>query len=149
MRDRDWATEDGQLIRLTITHFDAFKGLVGYLGAALSEAAKDTPPPADDASAEDGASEEETPPIDAKDLTITLDHNKAHKYNKAEFTNNVGLVKKIDQRGVVVTVQPDQVDVFVNFEDILNEVIKESGSTKGDILEGLGSIAKKFFRDKR
>lgn len=101
----------------------------------LPEAAKDEDPPAEDAPAEgeDGA-EGEAPAADPNDLTIKFDHNRARKYNKAEFTNNIGLVKKVTKDGLEVTVQPDQVDIFVNFEDLV---------------ENTTTLAKKFFRDKR
>jgi hypothetical protein len=44
------------------------------------------------------------------------------KYNNAGFTSDSGIVKSISKDGVVVTTQPDGVDVMVNFDDISENV---------------------------
>lgn len=111
------------------------KKRVDYHTNPMKEAGKKEEPPADDAAAaEDGGEGEDKPqgppPPDVKDLTINFNGSRVHQYNKAEFRSNTGIVKKITKDGMIVTTQPDQVDVLVNFDDITE-------------------IAKKFFRDKR
>ena len=61
---------------------------------------------------------------DAKDTAapkfpIKFNKAKVKRYNNAEFISNQGELKSIDKKGIVVTVQPDNVDIFVNFSDIL------------------------------
>jgi len=46
------------------------------------------------------------------------------KYNDAGFVSDQGVVKSISKDGVVVTTQPDGVDVLVNFNDISENVNK-------------------------
>jgi len=120
------------------------------------EAAKDEdPPPAEDAPAdEEGQDQSATP--DPKDLTINFNGTRVRQYNKVLFKSNTGLVKRVTKDGLVVTVQPDQVDVFVNFADIVEQkisrgAIKEASSegvVKTGLLEDITDLGKKFFRDK-
>jgi hypothetical protein len=51
---------------------------------------------------------------------IEFNISKVKKYNKANFLSNQGELKSISKQGVIVTVLPDNVDVFVNFDDITN-----------------------------
>ena len=84
--------------------------------------------PADDAAAEEpaaeeGGEEEETDAAKPKaDLKYPVKFNigKVKKYNNADFISGEGELKSINSKGMVVTVQPDNVDVFVNFSDIID-----------------------------
>jgi hypothetical protein len=62
----------------------------------------------------DGAKSTETPKF-----PIKFNLAKVKRYNNAEFLSNQGELKSIDKKGLVITVQPDNVDIFVNFSDIL------------------------------
>lgn len=78
----------------------------------------DTDPAAD----EKGGEDEETG--GAKDTAapkfpIKFNKAKVKRYNNAEFISSQGELKSIDKKGIIVTVQPDNVDIFVNFSDIL------------------------------
>ena len=80
-------------------------------------------PAADDAAAEEGGEEEETAAAKPKaDLKYPVKFNigKVKKYNNADFISGEGELKSINSKGMVVTVQPDNVDVFVNFSDIID-----------------------------
>lgn len=79
--------------------------------------------PAGDAGGEE---EEEGGADGAKpdDLTINFNLPKVKRYNKGDFTGNVGVVKKITKDGLVVTTQPDNVDIVVNFDDITESAKK-------------------------
>jgi len=57
-------------------------------------------------------------------VPIKFDVSKVKKYNDANFLSDSGVVKSISKKGVVVTVEPDQVDVLVNFDDISENVKK-------------------------
>jgi hypothetical protein len=87
------------------------------------DAAADTS--GEEADAEAGAEGgEEEEGGDAKDTAapkfpIKFNLAKVKKYNNAEFISNQGELKSIDKKGLVITVQPDNVDIFVNFSDIL------------------------------
>ena len=96
---------------------------------AGGEEAEGEEAPADDAGGEE---EEEGGAEGAKpdDLTINFNLPKVKRYNKGDFTGNVGVVKKITKDGLVVTTQPDNVDIVVNFDDITES-------------------AKKFFKTRR
>ena len=76
--------------------------------------------PADDAEEKEG----ETAPAAEKPagIPIKFDLTKVKKYNTAEFLSDTGVVKSIDKKGIIVTTQPDQVDVLVNFDDISESV---------------------------
>jgi hypothetical protein len=55
-------------------------------------------------------------------IPLQFDISKVKQYNKANFLSDKGIVKSIDKRGIVVTTQPDGVDVLVNFSDISENV---------------------------
>lgn len=80
-------------------------------------------PAADDAAAEEGEKEEETDAAKPKaDLKYPVKFNigKVKKYNNADFISGEGELKSINSKGMIVTVKPDDVDVFVNFSDIID-----------------------------
>lgn len=56
---------------------------------------------------------------EAPKFPIKFNLAKVKRYNNAEFISNQGELKSIDKKGLVITVQPDNVDIFVNFSDIL------------------------------
>ncbi len=92
-------------------------------GEEGGEAAAAEEPAADDAAAEEGGEEEETAAAKPKaDLKYPVKFNigKVKKYNNADFISGEGELKSINSKGMVVTVQPDNVDVFVNFSDIID-----------------------------
>ena len=75
----------------------------------------------EEADAEGG--EEETSDakgVAASKFPIKFNLAKVKKYNNADFISNQGELKSINKKGLVVTVQPDNVDIFVNFSDILD-----------------------------
>tara|TARA_R110000868_G_scaffold82311_1_gene232504 strand:- start:1418 stop:1819 length:402 start_codon:yes stop_codon:yes gene_type:complete len=76
--------------------------------------------PADDAEEKEG----ETAPAAEKPagIPIKFDINKVKRYNTGKFLSDTGVVKSIDKKGIIVTTQPDQVDVLVNFDDISESV---------------------------
>lgn len=78
--------------------------------------------PADDAKEKEG----EAAPAVAKPagIPIKFDINKVKRYNTAKFLSDAGIVKSIDKKGIVVTTQPDQVDILVSFDDISESVKK-------------------------
>ena len=82
--------------------------------------------PADDAALADDAEgkEGEAAPAAAKPagIPIKFDINKVKRYNTAKFLSDAGVVKSIDKKGIVVTTQPDQVDILVSFDDISESV---------------------------
>lgn len=51
---------------------------------------------------------------------IKFNIGRVKKYNNADFISNQGELKSINSKGMTVTVQPDNVDVFVNFNDIID-----------------------------
>lgn len=57
-------------------------------------------------------------------VPVKFDVNKVKKYNSAKFLGDEGVLKSISKKGLVVTVQPDNVDVLVNFDDISEQVKK-------------------------
>lgn len=80
-------------------------------------------PAADDAAAEEGGEEEDTDATKPKaDLKYPVKFNigKVKKYNNADFISGEGELKSINSKGMIVTVKPDDVDVFVNFSDIID-----------------------------
>jgi hypothetical protein len=86
-----------------------------------------------DAGGEEGGEEEEKEGGEGpkpEDLTINFNLSKVKRYNKEKFTGTGGVVKKITKDGLVVTTQPDNVDIVVNFDDITES-------------------ARKFFKNKR
>lgn len=85
----------------------------------------------EEAGKEDDSEEKEAPskPAQPAGIPIKFNTSRVKKYNQAQFTTDTGIVKSIDKRGVVVTTQPDGVDVLVNFNDI-SETAKRFFKTK-------------------
>ncbi len=80
--------------------------------------------PAADAPAEEEGGDEEKadgakPQADLK-YPVKFSISKVKKYNNADFISNQGELKSINSKGMIVTVKPDDVDVFVNFSDIID-----------------------------
>jgi len=97
--------------------------------AAAEEGGEEEEAPADDAKADD----EEKAPAKAeepKGIPIKFNASKVKKYNNANFVSDTGVLKSIDKRGMIVTTQPDGVDVLVNFDDISENVKKFFKSKK-------------------
>ena len=94
--------------------------------AAAEEGGEEEEAPADDAPADDAkADDKEEAPAKAeepKGIPVTFNVGKVKKYNNANFVSNTGVLKSIDKRGIIVTTQPDGVDVLVNFDDISENV---------------------------
>ncbi len=74
-----------------------------------------------EAGAEGGEEEEggDAKATEAPKFPIKFNLAKVKRYNNAEFLSNQGELKSIDKKGLIITVQPDNVDIFVNFSDIL------------------------------
>ena len=74
-----------------------------------------------EAGAEGGEEEEggDAETTEAPKFPIKFNLAKVKRYNNAEFLSNQGELKSIDKKGLIITVQPDNVDIFVNFSDIL------------------------------
>lgn len=87
---------------------------------------------ADAAGAEEGGEEEtkDAAAPDPKDLTINFNLSRVKRYNDPGFTSNTGIVKKVTKDGLVVTTQPEGMDILVNFDDITE-------------------VAKKFFKNRK
>jgi hypothetical protein len=83
--------------------------------------------PADDAEADTKKKEKPEAPAG---IPLKFNLSKVKQYNKANFISDKGIVKSIDKRGIIVTTQPDGVDVLVNFSDI-------------------SESAKRFFKNKK
>lgn len=75
-----------------------------------------------EAGAEEGGEEEtgDAKSTAAPKFPIKFNLGKVKKYNNADFISNQGELKSINMKGMVVTVQPDNVDIFVNFSDIVD-----------------------------
>jgi hypothetical protein len=68
------------------------------------------------------------------EIPLKFNLSKVKQYNpQSKFLSDTGTVKSIDKRGIVVTTQPDGVDVLVNFSDI----------------EDMSESVKKFFKNKK
>ena len=94
--------------------------------------AADAAPATDAAPADDAAGKEgEAAPAAPKPagIPIKFDINKVKRYNTGKFLSDAGIVKSIDKKGIVVTTQPDQVDILVSFDDI-SENVKRFFKTK-------------------
>ena len=99
-----------------------------FAAAGGGEEAEAEDAPADDAAAEEPAAEEEGGEEDTAkakpqpDLKYPVKFNigRVKKYNNADFISNQGELKSINSKGMIVTVKPDDVDVFVNFSDIID-----------------------------
>ena len=87
-------------------------------------------PPADAAAPSGSAAPSATPPPTPAGIPIKFDINKVKKYNTGKFLSDAGVVKSIDKKGIVVTTQPDQVDILVSFDDISESVKKFFKSKK-------------------
>lgn len=80
-----------------------------------------------DAEAEGGEekdADKKAKPEEPKGVPIKFDISGVKKYNKAGFTSDKGIVKSISKKGIIVTTQPDGVDILVNFDDISEHVNK-------------------------
>jgi len=95
-----------------------------FAAAAADDKGEEAPAtdaaPADDAEGKEG----EAAPVAAKPagIPIKFDINKVKRYNSGKFLSDAGVVKSIDKKGIVVTTQPDQVDILVSFDDISENV---------------------------
>jgi len=92
-------------------------------GAEGEEAAADDAGGEDAAAGgEEGGEEEAGGAKKQPDLKYPIKFNigRVKKYNNADFISSQGELKSINSKGMVVTVQPDNVDVFVNFSDIID-----------------------------
>jgi hypothetical protein len=82
----------------------------------------------EEAAADDKGGDEkdkkEAKPEQPAGIPIKFNVSSVKKYNKMPFTSDSGVVKSIDKRGIIVTTQPDGVDVLVNFSDISENVKK-------------------------
>ena len=70
---------------------------------------------------EEGGEEKEADPEMPKKDDITVDFNigRVKRYNDDKrFRGSQGVVKKVTKDGMMLTVIPDGVDIFVNFDDI-------------------------------
>ena len=97
-----------------------------FAAAAGDEGGDEAPAddaPADDAEKEEGGDDEKKAPAEKPaGIPIKFNVSKVKKYNTANFLSDTGVVKSISKDGIVVTTQPDQVDVLVNFDDISESV---------------------------
>ena len=96
---------------------------------AAEEEGEEEEAPADDAKEDD----KEKAPAKAeepKGIQVSFNASRVKKYNNANFVSDAGVVKSIDKRGIIVTTQPDGVDVLVNFDDISENVKKFFKSKK-------------------
>lgn len=98
--------------------FAAAAGGEGEEDAAAEE------PAADDAAAggEEGEEKDTAAAKPQPDLKYPVKFNigRVKKYNNADFVSSQGELKSINSKGMIVTVKPDDVDVFVNFSDIID-----------------------------
>lgn len=87
---------------------------------AAAEDGKDDEAPADKKGGDEKEDKETTPKKAEEPAGIPVKFNisKVKQYNNANFLSDKGIVKSIDKKGIVVTTQPDGVDVLVNFSDI-------------------------------
>ena len=83
--------------------------------AAADDEGEDAP--ADDAEAGKDTEKKEKSEAPAG-IPLKFNLSKVKQYNKANFISDKGIVKSIDKNGIIVTTQPDGVDVLVNFSDI-------------------------------
>jgi hypothetical protein len=63
-------------------------------------------------------------PAEPTGIPISFNISAVKRYNKADFVSDKGVVKSISKDGIIVTTQPDGVDVLVNFDDISESVTK-------------------------
>jgi uncharacterized membrane-anchored protein len=88
----------------------------------FAAAAEGGPEAAEKAGEED--TEKKAEPEKPAGVPVKFNVSAVKKYNNANFVSDSGVVKSIDKKGVVVTTQPDGVDVLVNFDDISENVKK-------------------------
>jgi hypothetical protein len=113
------------------------KTIKSYLLEAEEEPAKEeggeeevNPFAAADEKGDEKGGEEEEPAKDEKKPTeekpagipVKFNVSAVKRYNDKSFVSDTGTVKSISKNGIVVTTQPDQVDVLVNFDDISESV---------------------------
>ena len=90
----------------------------------------------EDAAAEAPEGDDKKAPAKAeepKGIPVKFNISAVKKYNDSSFLSDTGVLKSIDKRGLVVTTQPDGVDVLVNFDDIsesVNRFFKQNKSKK-------------------
>jgi hypothetical protein len=63
-------------------------------------------------------------PVEPTGVPISFNISAVKRYNKADFISDKGIVKSISKDGIIVTTQPDGVDVLVNFDDISESVTR-------------------------
>ena len=63
-------------------------------------------------------------PAEPTGVPISFNISAVKRYNKADFISDKGIVKSINKDGIIVTTQPDGVDVIVNFDDISESVTR-------------------------
>lgn len=78
----------------------------------------------DDAAAGEGGNEEASDDKDAKDApkqkpNVKFDIASVKRYNDNKFTSDTGMIISADKKGLQVMVLPDEVPIFVNFQDVL------------------------------
>jgi len=73
---------------------------------------------------EPAADKKQTKPEEPAGIPLKFNISKVKRYNTADFLSDQGVVKSIDKKGIIVTTQPDGVDVLVNFSDISERVKK-------------------------
>jgi len=73
---------------------------------------------------EPAADKKQTKPEEPAGIPLKFNISKVKQYNTADFLSDQGVVKSIDKKGIIVTTQPDGVDVLVNFSDISEKVKK-------------------------
>lgn len=81
------------------------------------EAAPEAEPEADAEGDEEGTTSKK--PAEPLKFPVKFNIGRVKKYNNANFISDEGELKSINKDGMVVTVKPDDVDIFVNFNDIL------------------------------
>jgi len=84
--------------------------------------AEEAPAAEEPAAGEEGGEDEKGDAKPQADLKYPIKFNigRVKKYNNADFISDQGELKSINSKGMVVTVKPDDVDVFVNFSDIID-----------------------------
>jgi hypothetical protein len=78
----------------------------------------------EDEKADDKADDKEVKPAEPAGVPVSFNISAVKRYNKANFVSDKGTVKSINKDGVIVTTQPDGVDILVNFDDISENVSK-------------------------
>lgn len=102
-----------------------------------------------DAGEDEKDTEKKAKPEEPKGIPIKFDISGAKKYNKVGFTSDKGIVKSISKKGVVVTTQPDGVDILVNFDDISEQSNKFFKKNKYMKSIKLSEITKDILQSKK